>query len=216
MERSEQINELAAALAIAQGGIENAKKESNNPYFKSKYADLGAIFDAFRKPFAENGLSILQIPSVEAKVVTLKTIIMHSSGQFFSADLTIPCKDETAQGIGSALTYARRYALQTMCGVGTDDDDGESAMGRDNKSVDEQKKPIDKSIEKPIDLFIDDNQMNAMFKMIDSKESKNKLIAIAKQYGYTEWKSIKKTDYLKICDDFAKVLEPAEPAEAVM
>lgn len=130
MERSSDINELAAALAVAQGVIEGAAKDSANPFFKSKYADLASVWDAIRAPLAANGLSVLQLPSADGPKVTITTLLAHKSGQWVQSALTVTAKEDTPQAVGSAITYARRYALQSTVGVAPEDDDGERAQGR--------------------------------------------------------------------------------------
>jgi len=128
MNKSEQINELAAALAKAQGQMEGAKKDSDNPFFKSKYADLASVVDAIRGPFAEHGLAYVQAPApAEGNWVHVETILMHTSGQWISSTVEVPVTKEDAQGYGSALTYARRYGLQAIAGVAAEDDDGNAA-----------------------------------------------------------------------------------------
>jgi hypothetical protein len=124
--KSEQINELAKALSIAQGAMNGAKKESANPFFKSKYADLGSVWDAIRKPLSDNGLSVVQTVDGDK----LLTILMHASGQWIDSTYPITAKDNSPQAIGSALTYARRYALAAMVGVYQTDDDAEAATER--------------------------------------------------------------------------------------
>lgn len=131
MDRSENINELAAALNKAQGEIKPAIKDANNPFFKSRYADLAAVYDVCREPLSKNGLSITQHPSAEDNKVTVESIVMHTSGQWMGSRLTITSKDFTPQGIGSAITYARRYALSSILGIASEeDDDANKASGR--------------------------------------------------------------------------------------
>jgi hypothetical protein len=130
MKASETINELAAALAKAQGAIKGAVKDSANPFFKSKYADLASVWDACRKPLADNGLSVVQFPRLANGMVEVTTMLMHSSGQFLSDDLNAEPKDTSPQGIGSTITYLRRYALAAVAGVAPEEDDGEAAQGR--------------------------------------------------------------------------------------
>lgn len=128
MEKSEQINELASALSKAQGVIIPASKDADNPFFKSKYADLASVWEVAREPLYKNGLAIIQLPSAEGNIVTLKTILVHSSGQFISSDLTMVAKDASPQAIGSCITYLRRYALSSVVGIASEiDDDGNSA-----------------------------------------------------------------------------------------
>jgi len=134
MTRSEQIDELAAALSRAQGAMGGAKKDSENPFFDSKYADLASVWDACRKPLAENGLSVVQFPrlmhvSEDWWLVEVETTLLHTSGQFMSDVLAVPVTKVDAQGVGSAITYARRYALGAVAGVAPEDDDGNAAVG---------------------------------------------------------------------------------------
>lgn len=132
MNTSEQINELAAALAKAQAAIQPASKDKTNPAFRSRYADLASVWDACRAALAENGLSVVQIPTDAGEGrIGLITTLLHSSGQWISGLLVLPLVKNDPQGAGSALTYARRYALSAMVGVVADeDDDGNSASGR--------------------------------------------------------------------------------------
>lgn len=131
MQKSQTIGELAKALAIAQGEIEGAKKDSENPYFKSKYADLAAVRDACQEALSKQGIAVVQVPttviSEHATTVQVETLMMHSSGEWISGDLgAIPVKDDP-QGIGSCITYLRRYALASFAGVAPEDDDGNAA-----------------------------------------------------------------------------------------
>lgn len=127
---SQNIGELAKALSVAQSQIKPAIKESENPFFRSKYADLASVWDVCREPLSKNGLSVSQLISDGDDVVTVVTLLMHVSGQWLESELSLVPKDKTPQGVGSAITYARRYALSAIVGVSTeDDDDGNRASG---------------------------------------------------------------------------------------
>jgi hypothetical protein len=128
--QSEQINELAAALSKAQASITGALKDSANPFFKSKYADLASCWDACRKQLTDNGLAVIQTTDVVDGVVFVKTTLAHSSGQWIVGALPVKSKDESPQAQGSGITYARRYALAAMVGLAQIDDDAEAAQGR--------------------------------------------------------------------------------------
>lgn len=140
MNRSEQINELAAALAAAQGEMTGALKDSANPFFKSKYADLASCWDACRTPLAKNGLSVVQLTekgepvTVEWETTNQKTgevsafkvatyelvivtLLMHSSGQYISSALALIPREMTEMGMGACLTYGRRYGFTAMIGI---------------------------------------------------------------------------------------------------
>lgn len=139
MLKSEQINELGAALAKAQGQIEGAKKSSSNPFFKSKYADLAECWNTCREALTANEISVIQMPEEinENGRLNITTMLAHSSGQYISSTLTMTVTKLDPQAIGSAITYGRRYALAAMVGLAQEDDDGEKAMERskDKKSV---------------------------------------------------------------------------------
>jgi hypothetical protein len=130
MLKSEEIKDLAAALAKAQGEIKGAVKDSSNPFFKSTYADLASVWEACRGPLAKNGLSIVQAPMPSDYGLCLETILIHASGQWIASVLPIKAIAETPQAHGSAITYARRYALAAIVGIAPEDDDAEAAMGR--------------------------------------------------------------------------------------
>ena len=134
--QSDSINELAAALAKAQGAMKGAAKDADNPFFKSKYADLASVWDACREALSANSLAVVQtMDSDSADTVTIVTTLMHSSGQWVSGRLTMHPVKPDPQGIGSAITYARRYALAAMVGVAPEDDDGNAASAKANPEL---------------------------------------------------------------------------------
>jgi hypothetical protein len=132
MRQSESINALAAALASAQGEIEAAAKDRMNPHFKSRYATLAAAVEASRPALAKHGLAVIQSPTLSgANTITLTSRLLHKSGEWLEDDFMLPVAKFDPQGIGSALTYARRYAYCAMVGVIADeDDDGNAASQR--------------------------------------------------------------------------------------
>lgn len=135
MKTSEAIDQLATALALAQGEMEVAKKDNTNTYLskgetKAKYADITNVWIACRAALSKHGLCVVQSPSVTPeKRVKLTTRLIHKSGQWIEDELDLRPKEDTSQAIGSCITYARRYALGSMVGVVAEDedDDGNSA-----------------------------------------------------------------------------------------
>jgi len=130
MQQSENIANLAKALSIVQGKLTHAKKDSSNPFFKSKYADLESVWDACRSLLADNNLAVAQFPGTYSdldKSMSLTTILTHESGEWISHEMSVPVTKADAQGAGSALTYMRRYALAAVVGVVQADDDGNAA-----------------------------------------------------------------------------------------
>lgn len=130
MQTSDTINELTTALSKAQGEITGALKESANPFFKSRYADLASCWDACRGPLSKNGLAVFQAAETTSDGLVLTTTLAHGSGQWMRSSLGVTPKDDSPQSMGSALTYARRYALTAMVGIAQVDDDGNAASGR--------------------------------------------------------------------------------------
>ena len=162
MKTSESIEKIALALANFQKKVESPKKSSDNPAFKRdgkslKYADLDAIIKVITPALSENGLSQMQFTSsnIEAKTVTVSTMILHSSGQYMiSDDLVLPAENFgkfNAQTIGSSITYGRRYSLSAMLGIASEDDDDANAQSQqDNKKpYKQQSKPQQQSQQQP-------------------------------------------------------------------
>jgi len=134
--QSESIANLTLALSIVQGKMSHAVKDSANPFFKSKYADLESVWDACRSLLAENGLAVMQFPGLYTdhdKSMSLTTVISHKSGEYLNQEMSVPVTKADAQGAGSALTYMRRYALAAVVGVVQADDDGNAASNPQSK-----------------------------------------------------------------------------------
>lgn len=124
---SEQINEIAAALAKAQSTMDNAEKGRSNPAFKSKYADLASVRDAVIGPLTAAGIAVLQAPSTTAEGVVVETRFVHGSGQWLSCSVGATPRAYDPQSVGSAITYLRRYGLMALAGIAPEDDDGNAA-----------------------------------------------------------------------------------------
>ena len=136
---SASIDKLCAALSKAQADMGPAKKGASNPYFNSSYADLTSVIAAANGPLTENGLSFVQMPSLdEAGVVHMTTRLMHSSGQYLEGTCSAKPKDRGPQSVGSVITYLRRYALQSVCGLGAKDDDGNAGQQTNGWDEDEE------------------------------------------------------------------------------
>lgn len=178
MTTSELINEIAAALAKAQGEMTGAVKDAANPFFKSKYADLASVWEACRGPLTKNGIAIVQFPKTEytgtpepyqwtAKsgetrngvrvicIVSVLTRLTHSSGQWMEDAVSTMLPTGDPQSVGSAITYLRRYALQSVAGVAPEDDDAEAAHGPTNGQA-KQSTPIVTAPPKGFTDWLDD------------------------------------------------------------
>jgi hypothetical protein len=125
----------------AQSEISAAVKDSTNPHFKSKYADLSSVVSAIKPALSKHGLGFVQVFREASGGVTIETVIIHESGeQFPCGPLFVPASKQDAQGYGSAITYTRRYSLQTAVGLPSEDDDGNGATHKEKK--DEQPDPF--------------------------------------------------------------------------
>jgi len=135
MRCSDKIDHLVDALITAQAAMPSVAKDGSNPHFNSKYASLPGIFTVCLPVLNENKLLLVQCPGEAPNgYVALETTLMHHSGQWLSSSLVMPTGKDTAQAVGSALTYARRYAFCAMLGiVADDDDDGNAATGAGDK-----------------------------------------------------------------------------------
>jgi hypothetical protein len=143
MQKSEQIDQLAIALAKVQATMGTAVKDSDNPFFRSKYADLTSVWDAFSGPLAANGLSITQVgEDAPPGHIALTTMLIHSSGQWIAGTLTTKLVKDDPQGYGSGMTYLRRYGVAAIVGVRTEDDDGAAASDTVVKTEKEFTKPV--------------------------------------------------------------------------
>jgi len=141
MEKSEQINELAKALSAAQGEIVGAAKDTENTFFHSSYADLQSVWDAIRPALSKHSLAVVQGAGSDNGSAVVTTLLMHSSGQWVQDRLVMTPTKHDPQAMGSAITYARRYALMAMVGIAPVDDDGNSVSGNEGEPKKKQKAP---------------------------------------------------------------------------
>lgn len=176
---SQNIGELAKALASAQRVMEHAKKTKTNPFHKNKYADLTDVWDVLKKPLSDNGLSVVQLPAAEGPYLILTTILMHTSDQWISSVFRVKAKAETAQEMGSTLTYARRYALAAITGNSSDeDDDGNSASG----VYDKPHRPVQEKAQPQVVVPPQTYQATA--------EQKKTMAALCANFGITDTKAL--------------------------
>jgi hypothetical protein len=143
------MNELAKSLVKAQAAMSHAAKDSKNPHFKSAYSSLASVIDAVRPHLAANGLAFVQKLHNSDNSVGVETVLIHESGEEMSCGiLYIPVTKNDAQGLGSCVSYGKRYSLQAALGVASEDDDG-------NAATKAPPKPIEKPIEKPKGIELD-------------------------------------------------------------
>lgn len=149
MNKSDSIKELAAALARAQAEFPAVPENATNPFLKNRYADLGAVIASAKATLAKHGLSVSQLPYSEAERIGVTTLLMHSSGEFIEAEMSIPLGEDKgrslAQNAGAIITYLRRYGYSSILGLYTDED----TDGAITKKLTEQatKKPEPTAVE---------------------------------------------------------------------
>lgn len=212
MNRSEPINELALALSKTQAELKGAKKDTNNPFFNSRYADLSACWDACREPLSKNQLSIIQCPSTEGDKVSIETILAHSSGQWISSIVSATpgytdksgefILEKDSQAIGSCITYLRRYGLCAIVGIAPEDDDGNASTGgKFKKTVAEMEGHAERDLGKESnDLVISEPQRKRLYAICKSKSvSEESMKEYLHKMGVTSSKDIKRKDYDAIC-----------------
>lgn len=129
---SAECSQLFTALALAQGEIEGALKTGTNDHFKSKYADLEAVWEAIRAPLSRHGLAVIQLMRPTPDGTRLVSVLTHKSGQWVRSEVPVRPEKNSIHAIGSALTYFRRYSLMALVGVSPTDDDGNEAAGMKN------------------------------------------------------------------------------------
>ena len=139
MNKSESIKNLAIAMCKAQSEMGGAHKGADNPFFKTKYADLKEVVKAVKEPFASNGLSYVQFPINDGDKIGVETMLMHDSGEWLMNSFTVKASKQDAQGAGSVITYCRRYGLQAVAGIPSEDDDGNAGSKSKGVSAGDQK-----------------------------------------------------------------------------
>ncbi len=180
MEQSASIENLAKAMIQVQKTDLFAIKDSNNPFFKSKYADLSSVWTAARQPLTENGLCVVQTnkPSGNGAIIIVTTL-MHESGEWVRGELEITPDKNTPQGAGSAVTYGRRYGLQAIVGICPEDDDGNKAEGLTGN------KPAKKAQAKPATPLMTDDQKTEL-RDIYKDAGQELTLKLAKSIGVTD------------------------------
>jgi len=140
--QSDSIAALAAALSKCQGMLSHAVKDATNPHLKSRYADLASCINAAKEPLSQNGLAVIQATAIQDGKTVLVTTLCHSSGEWVKSVYPVNPVKVDPQGMGSAITYARRYSLSAIIGLAADDDDGQAASSPTKL---EPSKPEDKT-----------------------------------------------------------------------
>lgn len=205
MKKSETIGALAKALAAFQMEVKDPSKDKNNPFFKSKYVALDGLLAAVRPVLAKNGLSFLQFPGGDGQVSTMTTILMHESGEWIESDpLTMKPAKNDPQGVGSCITYARRYSLQSVLGIAWEEDDdannasytpqdsaGAKKSAKPNTSTNTQKKVAESNtdfLNEGEEAQLLNNLMETMKKEGIGNEEMGTVIKV--YYGKNKWREL--------------------------
>jgi hypothetical protein len=199
MNKSESLKNIAKALSDFQAEVKNPNNTANNPFFKSKYAPLNEILNDVRPLLSKYGLSIFQSPSGDGANIIVTTMLMHSSGEWIETDpLVLKADKATAQGAGSAITYARRYAVSAILGISSeDDDDGNGAEGKSLETKNPEQKQKQTATESSV--LISEAQQSRIWAI--AKGNKGLVASVLGSYGYSKRAEIKKSDYEKICKE---------------
>ena len=207
MNTSGQINEVSAALAKAQGAMQNPTKDVINPHFKSHYTDIAGGLNAIRESMSANGLAIVQATQMDGDFMMLITRICHSSGQWIESIYPVCKFPLTSQQAGSALTYARRYSLFALVGIAGEDDDGNDASEEPTPA------PYRKPAQKPADdipfadvQYISHAQMTDLSRMI--AETKTEIDKFMAYFRIKELGHLQRGDYLKAVEMLNKKAAP--------
>lgn len=143
MQTSTELGQFADAMAKAQASMGGATKGSRNPHFNSAFADLASVVNVVKGPLSANGIAFVQMPSSSGDLVSVTTRLVHSSGEWMQCTLSARPRKNDPQGVGSVVTYLKRYTLQAMCGVSSEDDDGNA--GSREPEPRRQPEPVDYS-----------------------------------------------------------------------
>jgi len=160
---------LNAALVAALSELTNLAKDKVNPHFKSRFTSLDAILDATRPVLAKHGLALSQEPVFEDGMAGVVTRIIHTSGESRESTLILPLRDQSAQGVGSAISYARRYSAAAVLGIASDEDDDGQQASTHPKSMTHPKAITRAAIAKPV-INKPDNSLDTLFGLMDTNK----------------------------------------------
>ncbi len=188
MEKSESIKALSAAMVKFTGMMTKVKKDAKNPFFKNKYASLSNIIEATQKPLSECGLAVLQLPAGENQ---LTTMLVHETGEYIAETYTMKPAKSDPQGIGSAITYQRRYALGAILNLNIDDDDdGNTASGKPQPKAEPKPEIIEntKQFKSAIDWLLESpsntmERLKRKYKLDDKVEASLTAAVVAAKNG---------------------------------
>lgn len=196
---SESTGEFSKAMALVQAEIENVAVDASNPAFKrgnkdSKYATLAAVLDVCRPALSKHGIAVLQSPGNDGDQVTVTTRLTHGSGEWMQSTVGVKPDRATAQGLGAATTYLRRFALAAMCGVAQDDDDGNEASGTNGNATSRPSPQPTQPASRPAQ----NNAAQGNVSDAQREENARKMFAVVREFGNDgdaeAWEMVDKQD----------------------
>lgn len=192
---SPTIGAIAAALAKAHGSFKQVLKSTENPYFKSKYADLAELIDATKEGLSANGLAVIQSPGeIVGNKVYLTTMLVHSSGEWFRDELGMPMAKADAQGAGSAITYARRYSYGGVLSIaGEPDDDANVATGKSEKARESNDQYDQRTEDQKVVMPAQAQALHAAMKRTGKSEAL--VSGYLKEKGYKQFEQVLRSDF---------------------
>jgi hypothetical protein len=210
MEKSDKIDLLTKALIAAEKEFQPVVKNKQNPHFKSDYADLNATIEATKPSLLKFGLQLLQGQIFENGEDLMETLLTHESGQWISFKARMRPTKQDPQGMGSAVSYYRRYGQNSVLNVSQEDDDGNHASAGESashKAVEQMLKPASPSSQKPLSpsksgaKVISEGQVKRLWAIGFGKGlAKGDIMSVVKEFGYLVPDEIVWTDYEKVID----------------
>ncbi len=218
-EQSETLGKLFEALAKAQSEMKPAVMDMKNPHYNSRYASLTSIQDAYREPLAKHGLAVIQQIFYDGDAYWIRTLLGHASGEWISNEFKLLVDKNNMQGLGSAVTYARRYGISSLVGVvDTEDDDGNAAGTTPPKTETKPKPPAEnapkvtpKSETKPKDdAMIYLERMKRLFALADERSWSQEAIKlyIEEAFGIQSTKQLTDEQYADLIATIQKKSYP--------
>lgn len=181
---------IAAALSKAQAEMGKALKQTVNPHFRSKYADLGNVMDACLPALNAHGIAVIQPVVMTEHGNAVRTTLIHESGEMLHCDVPLMVQKNDMQGLGSAITYARRYGLMAMAGIAPEDDDGNAATRAAPKAADKTDKTDKTAVDEAISYIsgaTDLDDLKARWKNLPVNVASNLSVIRAKDSRKAEW-----------------------------
>lgn len=204
-DHSEQMNELFAALAKAQGVMKSAEKDAFNPFFKSRYATLASTWEAARDALSANGLAVTQPVLMDGELVTVVTVLGHASGQWLSSHVSMKPSKTGPQELGSLVSYLRRYGFAAIVGVAPDDDDDDGNAASQASGLSSE--PVQRGAPE----FRDTDRTAAVIKNLREAKTRDRVEELGAEMAAMNLTKSEKASVVPVYRQRLKDTTPAEP-----